>query len=61
MNIVLKLETKERQQLAEKYKSYEQVSKNPYITFFAKVGKTSISVYTSGKLFFKETRLKISE
>ena len=53
MNIVLKLETKERQQLAEKYKSYEQVSKNPYITFFAKVGKTSISVYTSGKVVFQ--------
>ena len=53
MNIVLKLETKERQQLAEKYKSYEQVSKNPYITFIAKVGKTSISVYTSGKVVFQ--------
>lgn len=53
MNIVLKLSSNACQQLSEKYKSYEQTSKNPYIRFFAKVGKTSISVYTSGKVVFQ--------
>lgn len=58
MNIVLKLETKERQQLAEKYKSYEQVSKNPYITFLPRLGKLLSRFILLEKLFFKETRLK---
>ncbi|QDK70232.1 ribonuclease HIII [Lactococcus protaetiae] len=53
MNIVLKLNKKELEQLYIKFNQYKTSSKNPYITFFAKVEKTSISVYTSGKVVFQ--------
>ncbi|AYG01378.1 ribonuclease HIII [Lactococcus allomyrinae] len=53
MNIVLKLNKKELEQLYIKFNQYKTSSKNPYITFFAKVKKTSISVYTSGKVVFQ--------
>ncbi|RZI49405.1 ribonuclease HIII [Lactococcus kimchii] len=53
MNIVLKLNATELKKLCAKYSSYQLTSKNPYISFFAKVGKTSISVYHSGKVVFQ--------
>ncbi|WP_276869935.1 ribonuclease HIII [Lactococcus taiwanensis] len=53
MNIVLNLNQEELVRLKAKYYSSSQPSKNPYITFFAKVGKTSISLYNSGKVVFQ--------
>jgi ribonuclease HIII len=53
MNIVLNLNEKQRADLAQKWQNSALPSKNPYISFFAKVGKTSISVYTSGKVVFQ--------
>ena len=53
MNIVLNLNQEELVRLKAKYYSSSQPSKNPYIIFFAKVGKSSISLYNSGKVVFQ--------
>lgn len=53
MNIVLDLDKKMIANLLSKFGKYQQTSKNPYISFFAKVDRTSISVYTSGKVVFQ--------
>lgn len=55
MNIVLKLSKDQLAKLVEKYASYQFISKNQYISFYAKIGGTTISVYTSGKVMFQGT------
>lgn len=41
------------QKLIKTFNSQQVASKNPYITFAAKVDKVMISVYTSGKVVFQ--------
>ena len=53
MNIVLTLNKKELEKLQTKFKANQLNSKNSYISFFAKVGKSSISVYKTGKVVFQ--------
>lgn len=61
MNIVLNLDKNVTDKLVSKFYKYRLTSKNPYLSFFAKIGKTSISVYTSGKVVFQgETAEKLA-
>lgn len=53
MNVVLKLSKSQQSNLTKKFDRYKLSSKNEYLAFFAKVGKTTISLYTSGKCVFQ--------
>jgi ribonuclease HIII len=53
MNVVLTLDKKMMNELVNKYDKYRLSSKNQYIVFYAKVAKTTISAYTSGKVVFQ--------
>ena len=51
--VVITLKGAALQKLIKTFNSQQVASKNPYITFAAKVDKVMISVYTSGKVVFQ--------
>ncbi len=53
MNVVLTLDEKSLKSLMTRFQKNQLPTKNPYLHFFAKIGKTSVSVYTSGKVVFQ--------
>ncbi|EKF51026.1 ribonuclease HIII [Lactococcus garvieae] len=59
MNVVLNLDKKMLDKLFLKFDKYKKASKNQYITFYAKLPRATISVYSSGKVVFQGEEAEI--